>query len=319
MMCRILFLAFLLCCSTVLAKSPRPKPSAGPKTFTTAANGVSVGSPARNTFYLCPGKKVVVNGTDFLFPTVITKANSSWVTKNSIIVSKIPTVEGSVTMKHEFKVTLTKNGRRLKGNGIPNHPIGVFPIKKGTTAYKIYSQLPAQGYANAAEIPVAPYDLDVTVPRNPKPNAKPSCMGDELMLGVATQTGAAWHIEYAIDNYNHAVDPNAALPTDLCWGHPYETQYHYHGYSWKCFPNQGKPGEHSPLFGYAMDGFGIYGPRSLNGKLVRNVDLDECHGHIHEIVWDGVMKKMYHYHVNNEYPYSVGCFRGTPAKMKMES
>jgi hypothetical protein len=64
-----------------------------------------------------------------------------------------------------------------------------------------------------------------------------------------------------------------------------------------------------------MDGFGIYGPRSKNGVLVKNVDLDVCHGHTHEIIWDGVKKKMYHYHVNNEYPYSVGCFRGTPVHM----
>ena len=242
---------------------------------------------------------------------VLTKPNSSWVLQNSIIISKIPTVKGSVTMKHTFKMSLTKNERRFKGNGIPNHPIGRFPIIKGTPAYELYSQDPAQGYANAAELPVKPYDLDVTVPRNPVPNAKPTCM-DPLMYGVATQTGGVWHVEYAIDGSNHAVDPNAALPTDLCWGHPYATQYHYHGYSWKCFPNQGKVGEHSPLFGYAMDGFGIYGPRSQNGVLVRNADLDVCHGHKHKINWDGVMKNMYHYHVNSEYPYSVGCFRGTP-------
>jgi hypothetical protein len=24
---------------------------------------------------------------------------------------------------------------------------------------------------------------------------------------------------------------------------------------------------------------------------------------------------MYHYHLNNEYPYSIGCFRGTPAML----
>lgn len=33
--------------------------------------------------------------------------------------------------------------------------------------------------------------------------------------------------------------------------------------------------------GYALDGFGIFGPRSLGGKLVTNADLDECHGHSH--------------------------------------
>lgn len=309
------FCVILACTTACRATGPAAAKGTGPKILTTAKNGVSVAAPSKNTFFLCPGKNVSVNGTVFKFPMALTKPNSTWVTHNSIIVSKIPTVNGSVTMKHKFDITLTKSERKLKGNGIPNHPVGRFPIIKGTTAYEIYSQLPAQGYANAAEIPVQPYDLQLVLPRNPVANAKPTCIND-LMIGVATQTGAAWHMEYAIDGSYQAVDPNAALPTDLCWGHPYETQYHYHGYSWKCFPDQGKVGEHSPLFGYAVDGFGIYGPRSKNGVLVTNADLDECHGHTHEIVWDGAKVKMYHYHVNSEYPYSVGCFRGTPVQMK---
>lgn len=303
----------ILACTNVLA-APGPASAMGIEMLTTAANGTSVAAPSKNTFFLCPGKKIPVNGTFFEFPSTLTKPNSSWVTGNSIVIPKIPTVNGSVTMDHEFEMTVTDTGRRLKGNGIPNHPIGVFPIPNGTVAYDIYSQLPAQGYPNAAEIPVAPYDLDVTLPRNPVMNDKPSCI-DSLMMGIASQTGAAWHIEYAIDNNHNAVDPNAALPTDLCWGHPYQTQYHYHGYSWKCFPDQGQAGEHSPLFGYALDGFGIYGPRSENGVLVTNAELDECHGHSHQIDWDGNVTEMYHYHVNTEYPYSVGCFRGTPVQM----
>jgi hypothetical protein len=61
-----------------------------------------------------------------------------------------------------------------------------------------------------------------------------------------------------------------------------------------------------------MDGFGIYGPYSENGVFVTNEDLDECHGHEHEIEWEGEMVNMYHYHLNNEYPYSVGCYKGEP-------
>jgi hypothetical protein len=102
---------------------------------------------------------------------------------------------------------------------------------------------------------------------------------------------------------------------DACWGHPYMEQYHYHGYSWKCFPDQGEPGVHSPLFGYAIDGFGVFGPLGEDGLMVTNDDLDECHGHTHDIEWDGETKEMYHYHVNNEYPYSIGCFRGTPIEL----
>lgn len=154
--------------------------------------------------------------------------------------------------------------------------------------------------------------MEVTLPKNPKMAAKPSCIRS-LMLGVAL-TGAGWHAEIALDAQFNAVDPNAALPTDRCFGHPFDFQYHYHGYSWKCL-DQGKPGEPSPLVGYALDGFGIYGPRGADGKLVTNAQLDECHGRVGEVVFNGKKQKMYHYVLNNEYPYSIGCFRGTPRPM----
>ena len=76
--------------------------------------------------------------------------------------------------------------------------------------------------------------------------------------------------------------------------------------------DKGKPGKPSPLVGYALDGFGIYGPRGADGKLVTNADLDECHGRVGEVMFNGKKQMMYHYVLNNEYPYSVGCFRGTP-------
>ena len=33
------------------------------------------------------------------------------------------------------------------------------------------------------------------------------------------------------------------------------------------------------------------------------------------VEWDGKMVEMYHYVINNEYPYSVGCLRGAPGMM----
>jgi hypothetical protein len=98
---------------------------------------------------------------------------------------------------------------------------------------------------------------------------------------------------------------------DRCSGHPQRTgQYHYHDYSPCVTDRGGQPGGHSSLVGYALDGFGIFGPRDVNGKIVTNADLDACHGHTHEIVWDGKRTKMYHYHYTYQYPYSDGCYRG---------
>lgn len=279
----------------------------------TAKNGTSLASPGKNTLFICDVTATLEDGTVMEFPKVLTLAEQTWVEGDRLIMSLIPVVNGSEAMEHEFEMTVNETSRRLKGNGIPNHPMGTYPIPKNTLAYDVYGALPAEGYDNAAEIPTKPYNLDITVPRYPKVSEDgPFCLAP-VVTGVATQTGVAWHLEYAADASYRAMDPNAALFTDLCWGHPYETQYHYHGYSWKCFPDQGNTGEHSPLFGYALDGFGIYGPYSENGVFVTNEDLDECHGHEHEIEWEGeIVENMYHYHLNNEYPYSVGCYKGEP-------
>ena len=59
----------------------------------------------------------------------------------------------------------------------------------------------------------------------------------------------------------------------------------------------------------------MFGPRDVGGVNVTNAMLDECHGHSHSIQWDNATVDMYHYHLNNEYPYSIGCFRGTPANI----
>ncbi|MEN8927603.1 MAG: hypothetical protein ABF242_10955 [Flavobacteriales bacterium] len=68
---------------------------------------------------------------------------------------------------------------------------------------------------------------------------------------------------------------------------------------------------HSGLMGYMMDGFGIFGPRGEDGSILTSADLDECHGHTHPVMWDGVMVNIYHYHWTYDFPYTIGCFKGT--------
>jgi hypothetical protein len=63
-----------------------------------------------------------------------------------------------------------------------------------------------------------------------------------------------------------------------------------------------------------LDGFPIFGPRGDGGRELTNVDLDECHGHTHEVELDGRRVATYHYHFTREYPYTIGCFRGAPAR-----
>ncbi len=276
------------------------------KKLSTASAGTPLGSPARNTTYSCLGGSLVV-------------PDRPWVDQSSgtLDLSKRPNVEGENSwVNREFTITLTDDKRQFKGNGLPSHVTGTYPVEKGTEAYQYYAQLPASGYDSAAEIPINSWNLDISVPRYPKVADTPTCVGknSKITTGIAT-TGGTFHLEIAFDASNNAVDPNAALPLDSCWGHPYEGQYHYHGPSYTCFGTQSDTTTHSPLVGWALDGFGIYGILGENGQEMKNADLDECHGHTHSIEWEGQTVEMYHYHLNAEYPYSIGCFRGTPVEL----
>ena len=251
---------------------------------------------------------------------------------NIITLSKTSYVDGSNNATYYdaagsvFTMTTdTAAGTRsFSGNGLPSTKMGTFPVQEGTSAYSYYSGLPggnkptsiygqnAGTYSSAAAIGVRPYSLLSTVPFSPDPDPDPTVYYPiaSLIVGV-TLTGTVWHIEYANDNSGNWVSPINALPTDQCFGHPYNEQYHIHGYSWKCFPNQGTSGQ-SPVFGFALDGYPITGPRAADGHMITNAELDQCHGMTSEITMPGNegKKRTYHYVLNREYPYSVGCFRG---------
>jgi len=267
----------------------------------------------------------VIGQDTTLYASTTTWVNST-TTPSTITIAKLPTVTGTVTAKDIdprgslFAVTTDSTYRTFKGNGLPSTPMGTFgPVQPGTAAYPYYSAAPGggnitpatpgfgQNYSSAAAIGISPYNLYVKVPMNPVYLATPQPI-DYLILGV-TLTGTVWHAEVAQATTTLWANPISILPLDQCFGHPYSQQYHLHGYSWKCFPNQGTTGQ-SPLFGYALDGFGIYGPRGADGKEITNAQLDECHGMTSPVLFNGKIQNIYHYVLNSEYPYSVGCFRG---------
>jgi len=241
---------------------------------------------------------------------------------NIITLSKIPYVRGSNSATYYdaagsvFSMTTNTGAgtRSFSGNGLPSTSMGTFPVQSSDPAYGYYNALPGGTYkgvtVQADGVGIGPYNITSTVPLNPTPNRYDPIAS--LIVGI-TLTGAVWHIEYANDSSNNWVNPINALPTDQCFGHPYgdKGQYHLHGYSWKCFPNQGTSGQ-SPVFGFALDGFPITGPRAADGHMITNAELDYCHGTTSEITMPGNegKKTTYHYVLNNEYPYSVGCFRG---------
>ncbi len=220
--------------------------------------------------------------------------NGPWIDGDVWYPSQKIAVEGEVKWTdHSISITVSGNTRTISANNLPDHTTGVFPIQRSDPAYA-YDTNPN---------PIRAQDISLALPAVPAEAAAATCvpMG---MIGFAT-TGVA--IFNAVDDSGN--DAAAHEVQDRCDGHPNAAgQYHYHGPS-SCMPNAMT----SDLVGYALDGFGIYGARDAgSGKLLHTADLDECHGTTSPIPWDGQMVSMYHYVLTAEYPYTVGCFRGTP-------
>ncbi|XP_033096055.1 uncharacterized protein LOC117100462 [Anneissia japonica] len=79
--------------------------------------------------------------------------------------------------------------------------------------------------------------------------------------------------------------------------------YHYHKMPSSCVftVEEGVP---SGIVGVARDGFPIYGPIDEDGTRLTSDDLDDCHGKMSS-------SGEYRYHTNDDFPYILGCFKGT--------
>jgi len=209
------------------------------------------------------------------------------------------TVDGAVKWQNMLTITLENNIRRLKTNDLPNHTTGVFPIASTDDAF-LYDRNPNS---------IRAQNVDLSLPANPVVAENASCL--QGPVGV-TLTGV--ELFDGLDAPGR--DAVAHEIQDSCGGHPEVTgAYHYHAQP-LCFDVAPFADGHSGLIGYAMDGFGIYGPNGEHGVALSDADLDECHGHTHEIVWDGQVVTMYHYHFTTEFPYSISCFKGTPIRQR---
>jgi hypothetical protein len=207
-----------------------------------------------------------------------------------------PAVEGSVTWpdaSNSFSVR--EAARTVTTNALPKDTdTGTFPITQSDPAYQ-YDRNPNR---------VTAHPLSYSLPAMPTAAATPSCLGLGP-IGVMTNGVVVFD---ALDDAGR--DAGAHEIQDRCNGHPQGAGiYHYHDLS-PCLVD--RTASSSTLVGYALDGYGIYVERDAHGNLPTNADLDACHGRTSSVAWDGQQVDMYHYDVTLEYPYTLGCYHGTP-------
>jgi hypothetical protein len=216
-------------------------------------------------------------------------------TAGTFDLTKKPVVDGAVSWQSSLTVTIEGNYRVFRSNGRPNHTTGVYPVAKNDDAAS-YDPNPNR---------ISVQNLVYRLPLNPTVAETSGCAGGQV--GVLLTGSPVFN---AVDAGGR--DAVAHELQDACAGHPeIRGQYHYHNLT-SCIDDSGTG--HSKLVGYAFDGFGIYGMRGEDGSQLTDAALDECHGHTHAIEWDGKTVVIYHYHATAEYPYTVGCFRGTAVR-----
>ena len=266
--------------ATTAAKGPNltALPLGDGKTTTTA--------PARGYLFLC---RPQMGGGG-------AQTDGPWIHGSTYDLTAKYTVDGSVDWPAAaFAAKFKGKKLRLSGNGLPKHNTGTFPVRSTDDAYQIDRN------PNSIRAQV----LNQSLSGSPKRGA-PQCTGGQV--GVMKSGAALFN---AVDAQGK--DAVAHEVQDTCSGHPQMSGvYHYHGLP-ACI-GYGSKKKHSKVIGWALDGFPIYGPYGDDGDYLSNSELDVCHGITEKIKYRGKVRKLFHYVANYEFPYTVGCYRGTPVE-----
>ena len=229
------------------------------------------------------------------------RASGDWLGQTSWNPARKPYVQGSVSWPAQITISREGDKRIIGANNLPTHPTGIFPIRRDDPVYK-YDRNNGR---------ITQQEIRLELPAVPQVAEEASCVSMG-MIGFALTNAAMYN---GLDARGE--DAPAHEMQDRCSGHPQQTgQYHYHNMSPCADDSRSQPDGHSDLIGYALDGFGVFGLFGEAGKKMVNEDLDTCHGHTHAILWDGELRELYHYHATDEYPYTIGCFRGTPVNLQ---
>ena len=205
-------------------------------------------------------------------------------------------VQGSVSWPDAtFSVRQTGSTRTITTNDLPiDHTTGVFPVA---------SSDPASAYDRNPNT-ITAQSISWSLPASPTAAGSPSCTSGGP-IGVLTDGVLLFN---ALDGEGR--DAGAHETLDSCDEHPQMNGQLHHHSAGSCII--AKATASSTLVGYAIDGYGVYVERGADGALLTDADLDACHGRTSAVSWNGTTQTIYHYDATLEYPYTIGCFHGTP-------
>jgi hypothetical protein len=205
-------------------------------------------------------------------------------------------VEGSTSWPNaRYAVRVTGQRRIITGDDEPiDHTTGVFPIATTDPAYR-YDRNPNR---------IEPQTIDWSLPVHPVAASHPTCTSGGT-IGILDDGVVLFN---ALDGEGRDAVAHELL--DGCGEHPQMDDVLHHHDVPACLIDRTRG--RSTLVGYALDGYGIYVERNADGSLVTNTQLDACHGRTSRVRWDGREQVEYHYDATLEYPYTIGCFHGTP-------
>jgi YHYH protein len=178
----------------------------------------------------------------------------------------------------------------IESQGYLNHPTAIFPNSRNPNRIRVqdfHFRLPLEPEraASITKVPMGP-------------------------IGMALN-GVVFFNPFEAGGMN-AIEGYSEVWLDSCCGHAQQHGvYHYHKYP-SCvkspFADDGR--RHSPVLGFAFDGFPIYGPYEEAGVIARDLKgdrgLDVCNGHTDP-------SRGYHYHVTpGRFPYIIGGYAGVP-------
>lgn len=202
-------------------------------------------------------------------------------------------------------VSFTTTHLVVRSHNLPNHPTAVFPDRNRAL----------DGNPNYIQERITTLRIPLEPKVNPQHVAMKNANNNDHALPMGP-IGVAVNGIVFFNPFDHLLDEDAVWRLDRCCGHPSpRAQYHYHKYP-VCVktPWADDGSGHSPLIGFANDGFPVYGPYETAGVLAK----DDARRPLNEFNLHEDPERGPHYHVTpGKFPHIIGGFWGVAETIRL--